>query len=121
MTPREKRGFADLSLGPLGYRAESLSIANLPRLSRYANRGQHLPSLLFLSGRRRGNFRLAQEACSFFRRRGIDVEAGTPFKARHFGQLRDDLDMPMVVIVDLFADRRSVDHKVVCRTIQNDV
>ncbi len=25
-------GFADLSLGPLGYRAESLSIANLPEL-----------------------------------------------------------------------------------------
>jgi hypothetical protein len=26
-------GFADLSLGPLGYRAEPLSIANLPNLS----------------------------------------------------------------------------------------
>jgi hypothetical protein len=26
-------GFADLSLGPLGYRAESLSIANRPELS----------------------------------------------------------------------------------------
>src|SRR2546430_4388280 len=32
MTPRERRGLADLSLGPLGYRAESLSIANLTDL-----------------------------------------------------------------------------------------
>ncbi len=31
-------GFADLSLGPLGYRAELLSIANLPKLF------GHLPS-----------------------------------------------------------------------------
>ena len=29
-------GFADLSLGPLGYRAESLSIANRPELFGYA-------------------------------------------------------------------------------------
>src|SRR5882672_8788467 len=84
-------GFADLSLGPLGYRAESLSIANPPGLSGRRNRRQHLPSLLFLSGRRRSNFRLAQEACRFFRRRGIDVKAGAPLKPRHFGQLRDDL------------------------------
>ncbi len=34
-------GFADLSLGPLGYRAELLSIANLPELS-----GQPLETLL---------------------------------------------------------------------------
>src|SRR6266481_1803634 len=35
-------GFADLSLGPLGYRAESLSIANPPKRSGKRNRREHL-------------------------------------------------------------------------------
>src|SRR6266850_7003148 len=100
-------GFADLSLGPLGYRAELLSIANLPGLSGRRSRRQHLPFLLFLSRGRQSNFRLAQEACRFFRRRGIDVKASAPLKPRHFGQLRDDLDVPVIVIVDLFTDGRS--------------
>ena len=33
-------GFADLSLGPLGYRAESLSIANLSELFGHPGRGR---------------------------------------------------------------------------------
>src|SRR6476660_2052384 len=81
-------GFADLSLGPLGYRAESLSIANLPKLSGQRRDGSQVPFLLFLDGRGRSNYCFAQEPCRFLWRRGIDVKTGAPFKSRHFGQLR---------------------------------
>src|SRR5258706_9052912 len=84
-------GFADLSLGPLGYRAESLSIANLLELFGHPQQRCLRQRLLFL--RDRGNLCFAQEPRRFFRRCWIDVKAGAPFKARHFRQLRDDLDV----------------------------
>src|SRR5258708_16126496 len=92
-------GFADLSLGPLGYRAETLSIANLLELFGHLAGRCFRPRLLFL--RDCGNLCFAQEARRFFRGCWIDVKARAPFKARHFRQLRDDLDMPVVVIVVL--------------------
>jgi hypothetical protein len=39
-------GFADLSLGPLGYRAESSSIANLVRASREQNALKSWPAVI---------------------------------------------------------------------------
>src|ERR1700675_3851712 len=103
-------GFADLSLGPLGYRAEPLSIANLLDLSGHLRATLLRRRLLFL--RDRGNFCFAQEPRRFFRRCWIDVKARAPFKAGHFGQLRNDLDMPVIVIVDFFTDRRRVNHEI---------
>src|SRR6266851_7708274 len=79
-------GFADLSLGPLGYRAESLSIANQPELFGHALQHRLRHSLLFF--RESGDLRLAQKSRRFFRWRGIDVKPGSPFKAGHLGQLR---------------------------------
>src|SRR6266478_7166168 len=105
-------GFADLSLGPLGYRAESLSIANLSELFRHPGERDFCTPLLFLYDR--GYLCFAQKTRRFFRRCGIDVKAGAPFKASHFRQLRNDLDVPVVMVVDLFADRRCVDHEIQC-------
>src|SRR4029077_9827121 len=90
-------GFADLSLGPLGYRAESLSIANQPELFGHALLAFLRRSLLFF--RESGNLRFAQESRRFFRGRGIDVKPSAPFKAGHFRQLRNDLDVPVIVVV----------------------
>ena len=92
-------GFADLSLGPLGYRAEPLSIANLLDLSGHLRATLLRRRLLFLPDC--GNLCFAQEPRRFFRRCWIDVKARAPFKTGHFGQLRNDLDMPVIVIVDL--------------------
>src|SRR4029077_1287190 len=103
-------GFADLSLGPLGYRAEPLSIANLLDLSGNLRATLLRRRLLFL--RDRGNLCFAQEPRRFFRRCWIDVKARAPFKTGHFGQLRNDLDMPVIVIVDFFTDRRGVNHEI---------
>src|ERR1700751_1435335 len=50
------------------------------------------------------DLRLAQESGRLFRRRGIDIEPGSPLKARDFGQLRNNLDVPVIVVVNLFAD-----------------
>src|SRR6266478_4468720 len=47
-------GFADLSLGPLGYRAESLSIANQPGLFGHALLAS-LPAVPIFSRRERGS------------------------------------------------------------------
>ena len=55
----------------------------------------------------------AQEPRGFLGRRGIDVEAGSPLESRHFGELGHHLDVPVVMIVDFFADGRRVDDEVV--------
>ena len=141
-------GFADLSLGPLGYRAKQSSIANRPRLvadvvveglftlsfegplpghpvsAKSANRKtpkrrkrtssndskatfsktrlHEAPLLLF---DRRSHSRLAQKSRRFFRWRRVDVKSRSPLEPRHLRQLRDDLHVPVIVIVDLFPDR----------------
>src|SRR4030088_2617743 len=95
-------GFADLSLGPLGYRAESPSIANLRELSGDPWQRCFRRLLLFLHDR--GKLGFTQKSRRFFRRRRIDIETGAPFKAGHFRQLRNDLNVPVVVVVDLFTD-----------------
>ena len=76
-------GFADLSLGPLGYRAESLSIANLKELSGHPKQGRIRQRLFFL--RNSLNFCFAQKSRRFFGRRWVDVKPRTPFKARDLG------------------------------------
>src|SRR5579883_850286 len=161
-------GFADLSLGPLGYRAETLSIANAPLFSLFSRSvfrafsmaWAHLPAgqtnaqpyrrtvptlfpkarreteipvvskvpassgsarALFLCRHRRCDPRFAQEPRRFLRRRRIDVEARAPFESRHFRQFRNNLHMPVIVIVDLFSDRRSMNHEVVGRPVQHRV
>src|SRR5262250_1776040 len=43
----------------------------------------------------RCQLRLTQESRGFFRRRWIDVETRSPFESGYFGQLRDDLDVPV--------------------------
>src|SRR5450759_606180 len=59
--------------------------------------------------RRRGHQpRISKEARGFFRRRGTNVEPRAPLESGHFGELRNDLDVPVVVFVGLFADRRGM-------------
>src|SRR6266576_2014789 len=89
------RGFADLSLGPLGYRAESLSIANLAELPGHPQQRRIRQVLLFLGHRE--NFCLAQKSRRFFRGCWIDIKARAPFKARDLCQLRNNFDVPVVV------------------------
>src|SRR5258708_1225427 len=48
--------------------------------------------------------RLAQKSRRFFRWRGIDVEAGAPLESRCLGQLGNDFEMPMVVVVGVVFD-----------------
>src|ERR1700751_1485784 len=109
-------GFADLSLGPLGYRAEPPSIAKTVSASRNLDaRKARNPRLFFCGRQRRGDFGFAQESSGFLGWRWVDVKAGAPFETSNFGQFGYDLDVPVVVIVDFLADGRRVDHEVVCR------
>ena len=109
------KGFADLPLRPLGYRAVLASIAKiLPR----PGTGQPLrahASLFFCGRQRRSDFGFTQKAGGFFGRRRVDIKAGAPFKARDFCKFGNDLEVPVVMIVNFFADGRSVDHVVVGR------
>src|SRR5258708_33641427 len=67
------------------------------------------------------NLRFSQEPRRFLPWRGIDVETRPPFVSRYLRQLRDDFNMPVIVIIDLFPDRRSVDHEVVSTQCQHNV
>ena len=118
------KGFADLPLRPLGYRAKLLSIAKLLPWAGGLESGRRRRAgyALFFCGRhRRSDFGFAQEAGGFFGRGRVDIKAGTPLKAGNFRELRNDFDVPVVMIVDLFADRRSVDHEVIRRAVEDGV
>src|ERR1700676_4864940 len=118
---------------PLGYRASILNyIENLHHVSGesahiYAIVARKVslpaPRCIRLNSLFDGFFDLGfpQESRSLFRRRRVDVKACAPLKARHLGQFGNDFDVPMVMIVDLFPDRRSVDHEVVSRAVQHRV
>ena len=97
------KGFADLSLTTWVPRLNLLIIAKT-RLAR--KRGFPLQrvsfGLLFLDGL--FQLRLAQESRGLFGRRWIDVETGAPLETRDLGQLGNNFDVPVVVIVDFFAD-----------------
>src|SRR5260370_1363222 len=58
------------------------------------------------------NLWFKQESRGPFRRRRIAIKTGAPLEAGHFRQFRNDLDMPVVVIVDCFAYRRRMNHEV---------
>ena len=60
--------------------------------------------LLICRNERGDDFGFTQETGSFFGRRGIDVEAGAPFEARDFGELRNNLEVPVIVVVNFLAD-----------------
>src|SRR5580704_4560429 len=95
-----------------------------PKDCRFARAGYALraDSALFFCWRQwRGDFGFAQEPRGFFGRRGVDVKAGAPFEAGDFGELGNDFDVPVVVVVDLFADGRSVDHEVVRGAVEDGV
>jgi len=44
---------------------------------------------------------------------GVDVEARTPFEAGHLGQPRYDLQVPVVVCIVGFSERRCMDDEVI--------
>jgi hypothetical protein len=97
------KGFADLSLTTWVPRL-NLSIITKTRLARKrVFPSQHVSfALLFLDGL--FQLRLAQESRGLFGRRWIDVETGAPLETRDLGQLGNNFDVPVVVIVDFFAD-----------------
>ena len=74
-------GFADLSLGPLGYRAELLIIANIAANCQDASRACF--RLFLLHRLRKIYFHFAEESRRFFRRRGIDVKTSAPLESRN--------------------------------------
>src|SRR5262249_31835636 len=75
--------------------------------------GSSAPLLL----RRRLHARFAQEPRRFLRWRGVDVKAGTPLETSDLRQFRDDFDMPVIVVIDLFPDWRRVNHEIVSRFV----
>src|ERR1700680_1974893 len=109
-------GFADLSLRPLGYRAETI---------KYSETGLCLSvlarSLADLTGRHGHDLRSADEARGSPGRRGADIKPRAPLEARHFGELGNDLDMPVVMLAGFLSDGRGVDHQVVSRPVEHDV
>jgi hypothetical protein len=50
------------------------------------------------------DLRFPQKPRGLFRRRGIDVKPSSPLESRHLRQFRNDLDVPVIVVVDLFPD-----------------
>src|SRR3974390_3207315 len=83
-------GFADLSLRPLGYRAET---------TKYSETGGRL------SARCRGHeLRFGDKARVFFGRLRTDVESRAPLESRHFGELGNNFDVPVVVVVVFLTD-----------------
>ena len=64
---------------------------------------------------------VAQEAGGFLGRRGIDVEAGAPLESRDLAEFRHHLDVPVVMVIDLFSERRSVDDKIIRRTGKGEI
>src|SRR5579864_2886981 len=109
-------GFADLSLRPLGYRAETM---------KYSETGVCLSvvarSPADLAGSHGHDLRFADEARGFLGRRGADIKSRAPLEARHFGELGNDLDMPVIMLVRFLANRRSVNHQVVSRPVENHI
>src|SRR5713101_4034880 len=63
----------------------------------------------------------AQKARGFFRRRWIDVEARAPLEAGDLRELGNNLNVPVIVVVGLFTDRRGMDHQIISGTVQNRV
>src|ERR1700739_1346945 len=64
---------------------------------------------------------VADEAGGFLGRSGANIESCAPLEARHPGELWDDFNMPVVVLVDFFADGRRVDHEVVGWPVQHHI
>src|SRR5882762_11446616 len=64
------------------------------------------------------NLRFTNEPRGFFRRRWTDIETRAPLESGHLGQLRDNFDVPMVVLVNFFSDWRRVNHQVVRRPVE---
>src|SRR6516162_772390 len=64
---------------------------------------------------------LAQKPGGLFRRRRVDVEPGSPLEACNLSQLRNDFDVPVIMIVDLFPDGRSVNHEIERRSVEHGV
>src|SRR5260221_6496289 len=53
-----------------------------------------------------------------FRGGGVDVEAGSPLESRHLGQLRHDLDVPVIVVEPGVPARRAVHDEIVVGAVQ---
>src|ERR1700680_4576487 len=100
MTRVQQKAFADLSLATWVPRQtiEYNKFSEQVR-TRAARDG------LCLFDRRRYYSRFPQKSRRFFRRCGVDVEPGAPLESRYLCQLRNDLDMPVIMIVDFFSDR----------------
>src|SRR6266849_36054 len=96
------KGFADLSLTTWVPRRQFLSITKIAALCQHASEPE-IP--LLLCGLWQSGF--AQESGRLFRRRRVDVETRSPLESRYFGQLGNNFHVPVIVVVDLFPDRRS--------------
>src|SRR5206468_6359620 len=62
-----------------------------------------------------------KHACRLFRRGGIDVEPGPPLEARDLGELRHELQMPVIKIGRLLRKRGAVDDEIVRRRFERAV
>src|SRR5450631_3325378 len=114
-------GFADLSLGPLGYRAKRTSNkSEINSIKQTSNKnvgarfsaslrgfeynksspvichhrapaGRHPNRQRLLSFGRRRHARFPQKSRRFFRRSWVDIKSRSPLESRHLRQFRNDL------------------------------
>src|SRR5579885_3386648 len=109
-------------LGQLGTAPNAGQYIQNGRAMSVARRGCELGwSITDLRCRGRGNLCFAEETRRFFRRSWADVKSRSPFEPCHFGQLGNDFKMPMIMIVDLLADGRGVQHEIVCWMIKHAI
>src|SRR6202008_756273 len=67
------------------------------------------------------DLRVADEARGFLGRSGANIESCAPLEPRYRGELGDDFNMPVVVLVDFFADGRRGDHEGVGWPVQHHI
>ena len=64
---------------------------------------------------------LAQKLRRFFWRRGIDIEPGSPLESRRLGELRHELDVPVIVVVSRILHRRRMNHQIVRGVVKHAI
>ena len=68
---------------------------------------------------RNSNLCFPQILGSFFRRRGVLLEAGSPLEACRLGKPRHELDVPVVMVHGRFLDRSGMNHQVIGWVIEH--
>src|SRR6185437_6294789 len=63
----------------------------------------------------------AKKSRRFLRWSGTDIKSSSPLKPGDLRQLGDNLDMPVIMIVNFFAYRGCMQHEIVCGMVERGV